>query len=290
MTGPVLDVTSPGSQTSQRAVFEQRVRRASVRALGTLLDGVLASAREALDAPVLTAAARGGRSNPFTLGVVARLWQGAAETIGQEIITAGGIETRPLAPGTLFSHGTTVAERLGVTDPFVVSTLGRIESLDLPGEIHTSVMEVFTEFGQRRKISRKEIQTALQAALDPDTGRMVRDIDADGGVTTEGTNWTSRIERIARTESTAMFSYVTEREIARMNYPGKRWVSVRDSKVRHTHTEANGQAVRVGESFIVGGFALLGPGDPSAPPQERINCRCHMIGLGRKAARAAGIR
>jgi len=45
-------------------------------------------------------------------------------------------------------------------------------------------------------------------------------------------------------------------------------------RTRPTHRKADGQRVNLGEPFIVGGFPLLFPGDPTGPPQEVINCRC----------------
>jgi hypothetical protein len=56
----------------------------------------------------------------------------------------------------------------------------------------------------------------------------------------------------------------------------KEWVSREDDRVRPTHHEADGQQVPVASYFMVGGFPLLFPGDPSAPAQEVVNCRCSM--------------
>lgn len=50
--------------------------------------------------------------------------------------------------------------------------------------------------------------------------------------------------------------------------------STDDSRTRHTHRDAEGQRVPIGEAFTVGGFSLRFPGDPSGPPQEIIQCRC----------------
>lgn len=55
------------------------------------------------------------------------------------------------------------------------------------------------------------------------------------------------------------------------------WISTDDQRTRHSHEEAEGQRVPVGSPFIVGGFELRFPGDPSGPPQETIQCRCTML-------------
>lgn len=54
----------------------------------------------------------------------------------------------------------------------------------------------------------------------------------------------------------------------------KEWLSAEDQRTRPTHLAAEGQTVPEDKPFIVGGFSLDHPGDPSGPPQEVINCRC----------------
>lgn len=55
------------------------------------------------------------------------------------------------------------------------------------------------------------------------------------------------------------------------------WLATSDSRTRPTHRAAEGQRVPVGQPFIVGGFPLRFPGDPSGPPQEVIQCRCTLL-------------
>jgi hypothetical protein len=56
----------------------------------------------------------------------------------------------------------------------------------------------------------------------------------------------------------------------------KIWLSLKDSRVRETHQEADGQIVPVTSTFTVGGYAAQYPGDPSLPASEAVNCRCVM--------------
>lgn len=57
----------------------------------------------------------------------------------------------------------------------------------------------------------------------------------------------------------------------------KTWLSTRDGRTRLTHRAANGQTVEFGAPFTVGGARFDYPGDPNAPADERINCRCTLV-------------
>ena len=50
------------------------------------------------------------------------------------------------------------------------------------------------------------------------------------------------------------------------------WRTMRDERVRPTHRVAHGQRRATGRPFLVGGFPLMFPGDPSAPIHETANC------------------
>lgn len=52
------------------------------------------------------------------------------------------------------------------------------------------------------------------------------------------------------------------------------WVTMHDSHVRPAHKAADNQARAVGEKFEIGGVEMSRPGDPSAPIELWINCRC----------------
>ena len=52
------------------------------------------------------------------------------------------------------------------------------------------------------------------------------------------------------------------------------WVTMGDTKVRHTHKDTEGQQRPPGEKFSVGGTRLDYPGQPVGDPAIWINCRC----------------
>jgi uncharacterized protein with gpF-like domain len=54
----------------------------------------------------------------------------------------------------------------------------------------------------------------------------------------------------------------------------KEWLATRDDRTRPEHKAADGQQTDLGGRFDVGGETLDRPGDPSASPDNVINCRC----------------
>lgn len=87
-----------------------------------------------------------------------------------------------------------------------------------------------------------------------------------------------REERIARTESTRAWNAATlaaAQDITSERRPlVKQWQTRRDTRVRDAHDDADGQLRLIGEAFTVGGVAMAYPGDPAAPPELTVNCRC----------------
>lgn len=63
------------------------------------------------------------------------------------------------------------------------------------------------------------------------------------------------------------------------------WRTRRDTRVRDTHRDAQGQRQRPGQPFAVGDALLMYPGDPAGPPEEVYGCRCRLTHrLGRVPA------
>lgn len=110
--------------------------------------------------------------------------------------------------------------------------------------------------------------------------------------TTGSDRWPNRATVIARTETIgalnagrfdAFNALAAEEPETRFE---RLWLATDDHRTRATHGRgtvlptgetiagADGQRVPLGQPFIVGGFELRFPGDPSGPPQEVIQCRC----------------
>jgi hypothetical protein len=64
------------------------------------------------------------------------------------------------------------------------------------------------------------------------------------------------------------------------------WVTMHDDKVREAHRDVDGQTRPPGEPYDVAGTEMRYPGDPTAPIELWINCRCALApALGAEAAR-----
>ena len=54
----------------------------------------------------------------------------------------------------------------------------------------------------------------------------------------------------------------------------KTWVTMHDDRVRDAHRRMDGLSVRLDQTFSVDGHPMKYPGDPIAPPDLTVNCRC----------------
>lgn len=119
-------------------------------------------------------------------------------------------------------------------------------------------------------------------ALQAQRRQAVSALDADR------TTWQMRAERIARTESTGAYNAGAQTALLEEGAGAKMWLATGDARTRMSHLLASGECVPTSEPFVVGGVTMMMPGDPSAPAEEVINCRCTIIG-GRDCEELAGI-
>lgn len=143
------------------------------------------------------------------------------------------------------------------------------------------------------------VTKAVRDAID-DTGESVRDIIRTNAAKAEealrkGVRGPITIEDGLEVEARAYQRLVTgmsgvarilttrTREYAKWEYAlelgalGKAWRTKRDTRVRTSHGDLEGDFVLMDEPFVtINGAKLLKPGDPSAPLHETINCRCRL--------------
>ncbi|MFE4329632.1 phage minor head protein [Streptomyces sp. NPDC056831] len=99
-----------------------------------------------------------------------------------------------------------------------------------------------------------------------------------------------REERVARTEASRAWNAATLAAAQALTGPDrplvKQWLTRRDTVVRDAHASVNGQLRLLDEPFTVAGVSMSAPGDPTAPPELVVNCRC-VLALARADQAAA---
>jgi len=85
-----------------------------------------------------------------------------------------------------------------------------------------------------------------------------------------------RARFMAENESLSAFNHQELVDAIAAGKKRKKWMIIHDKRVRHTHSEADGQTVWINEPFLVGNSLLLAPKDTSysASASEIVNCRC----------------
>jgi uncharacterized protein with gpF-like domain len=63
----------------------------------------------------------------------------------------------------------------------------------------------------------------------------------------------------------------------------KRWDTEHDGRVRESHREVDGEIRELGMPWYVDGYPMMFPGDPMAPPESVINCRCDLVILDERS-------
>ncbi|GAA2946098.1 MULTISPECIES: phage minor head protein [Streptomyces] len=144
------------------------------------------------------------------------------------------------------------------------------------GDYVTRTDRLLRSVGQSlSKAATAELADGLDAGEDIDQlRRRLRDAFSDAGAQLGD----SRAERIAQTEATRAWNSATLAAARALTGPErplvKQWISRGDSRVRDAHRKANGQLQFLDDPFTVGGTQMAGPGDPTAPASQTVNCRC----------------
>jgi uncharacterized protein with gpF-like domain len=92
-----------------------------------------------------------------------------------------------------------------------------------------------------------------------------------------------RAATVARTETHSAATYGSIQTIRQAEQDLgvkmlKSWLPTQDDRTREDHAAmANEPAIPLDEKFNVGGHMMDRPGDPSAPAEQVINCRCALI-------------
>lgn len=251
------DLLSPGRVTAARAQAEIGATRAVEAATLRFLDEVYRAALRALDSPVIVASVhpsappRPSTPQPFTLGTVMQLWGATGDLAADALlqVALSAYRTRKLD-----------------TAAFLARVDRRLRGSSLPLDTFNVVRDILAESA-----------TAIAAGQRPNRTRVKARLRR--ALLAQDSPLRAQAERIARTETTAVFNQAVVQQLRDASVGFKRWVAHHDARTRPSHARASGQTVPVDEPFLVGGYTLSAPGDPDAPTSETANCRCVVTGV-----------
>ena len=128
---------------------------------------------------------------------------------------------------------------------------------------------------QQQQQQRNQNQNQQQSG-----GSINNNTNADNDIESESESgyWLSyrRAEDIAKSEANTFLNYTDYVDAKASGKTKKTWLTMLDDKVRHTHSEVEGQTKDIDELFYVGNSLMKFPHDlsESPDPQEVIGCRC----------------
>ena len=81
---------------------------------------------------------------------------------------------------------------------------------------------------------------------------------------------------VAENEANTTFNYLEYKKAIESGKKKKRWITMRDRHVRHTHQLVEGKTIGINDVFLVGDSEMFYPKDTTfgASAREIVNCRC----------------
>lgn len=196
---------------------------------------------------------------------------------GQGVIAAGVVDHYHAALLRIY-HARLEVAALESAKLVIEELTGGKKFLDLIDLARSSIMDWLTNYAAEKvvgvlKTTKKIIRKALRDGQSE--GESLRDISKRVRNETGGLIGKARSSTIARTEVGAATAIGAD---AAADASGltldKEWCATEDARTRPAHAGADGQSVRMDESFTVDGEALKYPKDPNGSAALTINCRC----------------
>ena len=197
---------------------------------------------------------------PVNIDEIMALFVAAIEMLKLQQLTASTVED------ILATAGKEAIGKLGVDVSFDVSDPKVIEW------IKQKVLNLSTIVDHT---SREKLRAMLTQAVDE--GKTIKETSKVIGELFDGFA-DYRSDRIARTEVISAHNNGTIEGYHQSDVvEGKEWLATFDEATRDTHAMADGQVVDLNAPFNVGGMLMQYPGDPGAPVEEIVNCRCTVL-------------
>jgi hypothetical protein len=146
----------------------------------------------------------------------------------------------------------------------------------------TALLARFASLGQNRFNNRtiRSVQAKIDPKLSPEkvAGR-IRAIDSSLRSKSIATTELGVAQAVAEAETMKRLNVL--RSQAGKEPIKKYWLGVLDDRIRDSHLSATQfynslSAINIDDHFVVNGNLMKHPRDPSAPPEEVVNCRCYL--------------
>lgn len=229
---------------------EERVGRAWFRSMSRWLDRIRPS--------VMAPRSAGNPPDPTGVSADPGLWNRLMDSeVVPEVKRLFDGPYRHLVPGSDSD-----------ADPFTVEYLNGVRNRlsGIPDEVYALIIAQ-VDRGVRDGLGIPEISELIEQTL----------------TATGSDRWTNRARTVARTETigatnAGAFAGAVRRALdVGDDSATKIWVSTLDARTRTDHVFADQQQVALLQPFMVGGAALMFPGDPSGPADLVVNCRCTLV-------------
>jgi hypothetical protein len=234
-------LTSPGRATAERQALED--------ALAAQVDSAVHNFIAATRRAALAEATTSGHER-FTLGQVLHAWTAVTDALVMTL------------------------RARGLDEDYLRTVERRSATSETPPAVYDSARATLT-LASTERWSPARTARELTAALDPDTPHVQITLTAASTLApTPQSTASTAARRLARTEATSAYGHASLRAAVAFGHSTKKWHASADSHTRPTHRAVSGTEIPVSQTFIVGGAAMMYPGDPSAPFDETANCRC----------------
>lgn len=236
-------MSSPRLRLHEDSVLA-RVVQAFSTWLDVIRDPVLVPARRFLGLP-----------NPTGVFSGAATWREQVARLRPDLETAARIGWSEAFDRPTFSS----------TNSHVLSALDASENflVNVPNEVHDMVVDVL---GQGLNAGRSHEQ------ITEDVNLLLRITGTDRFRNRAQTITTTEVTRAANAGALAA-ALQAQQELGVIL---KQWNNSADDRVRETHELTDNAEIPLNQPFMVGGFPMMFPADPSGPPHEVISCRCDL--------------
>lgn len=169
-------------------------------------------------------------------------------------------------------------EEISALGKSVPASLVRAED----GEVEVLLAGLGRRIQKTVNTTRKQLERLLDEAIAE--GATADDLKKVARATFNNIGTGGRVQRISKNETTSTVNGARQIVMRRVGIKRQEWLTAGDELVRDTHVEygrCGEQALNFNFASITGGsYTLRFPGDPKAPPEETVNCRCVTVPVG----------